>query len=94
MTYQSDVAPLRRALLKHARDGFVSPQRIADQWAGLGYLGSPDYDEACRVLQIFHTDSAFPHVFRCLELVEVSDDRSKVYVILRCLGCSELLNVC
>ena len=48
MTYQSDVAPLRRALLKHARDGFVSPQRIADQWAGLGYLGSPDYDRACR----------------------------------------------
>ena len=48
MTLQSEVAPLRRALLKHARDGFVSPERIAEQWAELGYLGAPDYDTACR----------------------------------------------
>ena len=53
MTLQSDVAPLRRALLKHARDAFVSQERIADQWAGLGYLGEPDYETACREFDDF-----------------------------------------
>jgi N-dimethylarginine dimethylaminohydrolase len=46
--YQSDVAPLKRVLMKHPRDAFVSPQRIAEQWQALNYLGPPDYDEACR----------------------------------------------
>ena len=45
--YQSEVAPLKRVLMKHPRDAFVSPQRIAEQWQTLSYLGPPDYDEAC-----------------------------------------------
>jgi len=48
MTWQSEVAPLRRVLLKHARDAYVSRESIADQWESLGYRGAPDYDEACR----------------------------------------------
>lgn len=47
-TFQSDVAPLRRVVLKHARDAFQSPQRIGEQWRALHYLGPPDFDEACR----------------------------------------------
>ena len=42
--YQSEVAPLKRVLMKHPRDAFVSPQRIAEQWQTLSYLGPPDYD--------------------------------------------------
>lgn len=48
MTFQSDVAPLRRVLLKHPRDAFGSAERIAEQWRGLHYLAPPDLDEACR----------------------------------------------
>jgi N-dimethylarginine dimethylaminohydrolase len=48
MMYQSDVAPLRRVVLKHARGAFQSPPRIGDQWATLNYLGPPDFDAACR----------------------------------------------
>ena len=45
---QSDVAPLRRVVLKHARDAFVGPGRIAEQWAALDYSAPPDFDAACR----------------------------------------------
>lgn len=48
MTWQSEVAPLRRVLLKHARDAFVSAERVEEQWRARGYLQAPDYDEACR----------------------------------------------
>jgi len=53
MTFQSDVAPLRRIALKHARDALVGPERIADQWAALGYPSAPDYDSACREFDDF-----------------------------------------
>jgi len=46
--YQSDVAPLERVLMKHPRDAFISPERIAEQWQALNYLNPPDYDAACR----------------------------------------------
>jgi len=46
--YQSDVSPLRRVLMKHARDAFVAPGRIAEQWKDLNYSGPPVYEEACR----------------------------------------------
>ena len=46
--YQSDVAPMRRVLLKHARDAFLSGSRIDEQWRDLNYLGAPDFEEACR----------------------------------------------
>lgn len=53
MTYQSDVAPLRRVLLKHARDAFQGPERIDQQWKQLDYLGAPNFDEACRESDAF-----------------------------------------
>ena len=53
MTYQSDVAPLRRVLLKHARDAFQSAERIGQQWEQLHYLGAPDFDAACRESDAF-----------------------------------------
>jgi N-dimethylarginine dimethylaminohydrolase len=48
VTYQSDVTPLQRVLLRHARDAFLDPASVAAQWRGLGYLGPPDVDNACR----------------------------------------------
>ncbi len=53
MTLQSDVAPLRRVLLKHARDAFVGEARIAEQWAALDWLAPPDFDAACRESDAF-----------------------------------------
>ena len=47
MTAQRDAGHLRRVLLKHARDAFVSDERIQDQWRALGYLAPPDYARAC-----------------------------------------------
>lgn len=52
-TFQSEIAELRRALLKHAQDAFRSDQRIAMEWGELDYLGPPDYDEACRQYDAF-----------------------------------------
>lgn len=52
-TYQSDVAPLRRVLLKHVRHAFQRPARIREQWKELNYLGEPDFDEACRESDAF-----------------------------------------
>lgn len=53
MTFQSDVGPLRRVLLKHARDAFVGPASIEAQWGALNYLAAPDYGEACRESEAF-----------------------------------------
>jgi N-dimethylarginine dimethylaminohydrolase len=47
------VGPLRRIALKHARDAFVSPARVAEQWADLAYTAMPDFDEACREYDAF-----------------------------------------
>lgn len=43
---QSDVAPLRRVLLKHARDAFVGRDRIESEWRGLHYAFAPDLERA------------------------------------------------
>jgi len=53
MTSQSDVRPLRRVLLRHARDAFVSPDRVRQQWRELNYTAEPDFDEACREYDTF-----------------------------------------
>jgi N-dimethylarginine dimethylaminohydrolase len=53
VTLQSETAPLRRVLLKHARDAFVNPARVEEQWEGLGYLERPDFDAACREYDAF-----------------------------------------
>jgi N-dimethylarginine dimethylaminohydrolase len=40
---QSDVLPLRRVLLKHARDAFGDQPTLDASWAELNYLGRPDF---------------------------------------------------
>jgi N-dimethylarginine dimethylaminohydrolase len=45
---QSNVARIRRILLKHAREAFASAERIAAQWRELGYTAAPDLDAARR----------------------------------------------
>lgn len=62
MTYQSDVGTLRRVLLKHARDAFVSPDRVAAQWSALNYIGAPDFDAAC------HEYDAFARLLESLDV--------------------------
>jgi N-dimethylarginine dimethylaminohydrolase len=52
-TLQSDTAPLRRVLLRRARDAFVDAQTVAAQWRDLGYLAPPDVDAACRESDAF-----------------------------------------
>ncbi|MEE8147069.1 MAG: hypothetical protein V3T24_05655, partial [Longimicrobiales bacterium] len=52
-TYQSDVGRLRRAVLKHVRDAFVSDAAIDAQWKDLGYLKRPDLPAAAREYDAF-----------------------------------------
>jgi N-dimethylarginine dimethylaminohydrolase len=46
MSVQSEIGTVRRMVLKHPRDAFVSDLSIARQWRGLGYLGRPDLHRA------------------------------------------------
>ena len=64
--YQSDVAPIRRLLLRHARDAFVSDESIDKQWQELAYVSRPDfaraieeYDRFVRLLEGFDIDISF-----------------------------------
>ena len=50
---QSEVRPLKRVLLRHARDAFESKDAVGAQWRGLHYLDEPDFDEACREYDVF-----------------------------------------
>ena len=42
MSVQSEIETVRRMVLKHPREAYVSDLSIARQWRGLGYLGRPD----------------------------------------------------
>jgi arginine deiminase len=42
----SEVGALKRLLLKHPSEAFVSKENIEAQWADLNYLGFPDYHRA------------------------------------------------
>jgi arginine deiminase len=42
----SEVGALKRLLLKHPSEAFVSKENIEAQWADLNYLGLPDYHRA------------------------------------------------
>lgn len=53
LTFQSDTAPLRRVLLKHARHAFVDAATVEAGWRPLGYLAPPDVDAACRESDAF-----------------------------------------
>jgi arginine deiminase len=50
---QSMVAPLKRVLLKHARDAFSDPERIAREWRPLGYAAPPEFAAAIRQYDAF-----------------------------------------
>ena len=39
---------LTHVAVKHARDAFVSPDVLAQQWASHGFTAPPDFDAACR----------------------------------------------
>ena len=40
--YQSMVAPIRRLLLKHPKQAFISQAHIGRQWKDLNYFSCPD----------------------------------------------------
>jgi N-dimethylarginine dimethylaminohydrolase len=46
LTFQSDVEPLRRVLVRRAEDAFGSPAIVHDSWRELGYRGAPDIGAA------------------------------------------------
>jgi N-dimethylarginine dimethylaminohydrolase len=50
---QSDVAPLRVALLKHPRAAFVDQPTVDSQWRGLGFTGRPDFAAAVSEFEAF-----------------------------------------
>ena len=45
-TVQSDIGPIGRLMIKHARDAFVSQAEIDRQWEPLNYLDRPDFARA------------------------------------------------
>ena len=50
---QSEVAPLRRVLVKHPQDAFHSDLAITGQWEHLGFLRRPDLGKAIDELDLF-----------------------------------------
>lgn len=52
-TLQSEVRPLRRVLLRHARDAFECAESVRRQWKELNYLAEPDFELACREYDAF-----------------------------------------
>jgi N-dimethylarginine dimethylaminohydrolase len=53
MTAQSETGALRRVLIKHARDAFVSQAVIDAQWRDLGFTARPDFDLSVRQYDAF-----------------------------------------
>ncbi len=45
-TAQSETGTLSSVVVKHPRDAFSSPERIATQWSELNYREAPDFDRA------------------------------------------------
>jgi N-dimethylarginine dimethylaminohydrolase len=52
-TRHSEVGHLRRVLMKHPREAFVSQASIDAQWAGLNYVAAPDFRRACAEFDAF-----------------------------------------
>ncbi len=46
--YQSDVGQIKRVVIKHAKDAFISDENVERQWRALHYRGKPDLNEAIR----------------------------------------------
>lgn len=58
----SMTAPIRRLLLKHARDAFIDQAKIDREWARLHYTNPPDFEQAVADYE------AFTHLFRRLDI--------------------------
>ncbi len=91
---QSDVAQIKRLVVKHARDAFVSDQFIEHNWRTLDYRGRPDlapavaeYDRFIESLRCFDIDIEFLP----------SDTRvglDSIYVRDASIACSEGMILC
>ncbi|MEO9899604.1 arginine deiminase family protein [Nisaea sp.] len=44
---QNETSQIRRVLMKHAKDAFVSQGKLASEWRSLNYLEEPDFSKAC-----------------------------------------------
>jgi N-dimethylarginine dimethylaminohydrolase len=53
MATLSEVAPLRRVLLKHPREAFVDAATVAAQWRELNFTAPPDLERACAEYERF-----------------------------------------
>ena len=49
----SEIGPLRRVALRHARDAFRGPAAITAQWRALDYPAPPDFDRATQEYDCF-----------------------------------------
>ena len=49
----SMIAPIRRLLLKHARDAFIDQAKIDREWARLHYTNPPDFEQAVAEYEAF-----------------------------------------
>ena len=58
----SMTAPIRRLLLKHARDAFIDQAKVGREWARLQYTNPPDVEQAVADYE------AFTHLFRRLDI--------------------------
>jgi len=58
---QSEVGKIKRLLLKHSREAFISAQSISRQWEQLNYLRAPDFAKALREYENF-VDLLKPHI--------------------------------
>lgn len=47
VTWQSDVAPIKRVLMKHVRDAWIDQDHVDAQWRALDYVAQPDFEKAC-----------------------------------------------
>lgn len=45
-TAQSEIGTISRLVVKHARDAFHNPQRIAEEWRALNFTSAPDFEKA------------------------------------------------
>jgi N-dimethylarginine dimethylaminohydrolase len=50
---QSMVGEIKRLLLKHPKDAFISPKNIRQQWKDLNYSDCPDYEKAQKEYEHF-----------------------------------------
>jgi len=53
LTLQSDTGRLKKVIVKHARDAFSGPEKLAAEWARLNFTSCPDFAGALRESDAF-----------------------------------------